>query len=189
MKEIIYFLLLVISINLDCFASSVTEGFLLKSINYKRFLQIGVTFGLVQALFFLFGFWGGRFAANWISFFDHWVAFFVLLAIGVHMIIEEFQQEKEVEGFSGDFKTLFGVAMAVSIDAFAIGLVTSLLLKTLVLYAFLVFALTFLISFTGVFLGSSFSKFAKKIKYSQAIGGVILILLGLKILLEHLGVL
>jgi len=60
MKEIIYFLLLVISINLDCFASSVTEGFLLKSINYKRFLQIGVTFGLVQALFFLFGFLGGR---------------------------------------------------------------------------------------------------------------------------------
>ncbi|MDI6851739.1 MAG: manganese efflux pump [bacterium] len=188
MKEILYFLLLILSINLDCFASSVTEGFLIKSRNFRKFFQIGLAFGTVQALFFLVGFLSGKVSATWIASFDHWVAFIILLAIGVHMIIEEFQREKEKEGFSDDFKTLIGVAMAVSIDALAIGLVTSILFKALVMFALLVFLLTFIISFTGVALGARFSRLASKIKYSQAIGGVILILIGLRILLEHLGV-
>uniref|UniRef100_A0A7V3ZW73 Manganese efflux pump MntP n=1 Tax=candidate division WOR-3 bacterium TaxID=2052148 RepID=A0A7V3ZW73_UNCW3 len=187
MKDILYFLLLILSINLDCFASSVTEGFLIKSRSCKKFSQIGIAFGLVQALFFLLGFLGGKLSASWIASFDHWVAFFILLAIGVHMIIEEFRREKEKEGFSGDLRTLIGVAMAVSVDALAIGLVTSILLETLAVFVILVFILTFIISFTGVALGARFSKLASKIKYSQAIGGIILIFIGLKILLEHLG--
>ncbi len=190
MKNLFYFVLLILSINLDCFTASLTEGFLIRNVNYRRFLSIGFVFGLVQSLFFILGYVSGKLSSNFLSPYDHWVAFLLLLVIGFHMIYEEIRgrSDEENAGFSKNIKTLAGVAGAVSIDAFAVGVVSFILIKGWVLFTFLVFVLTFLLSLTGVFLGSRFSFLSKKLKFTQALGGTILILIGLKILLEHLGV-
>ncbi len=188
MNRIWEFLLLILSINLDCFATSVTEGLILKCITLRKYLKIGVAFGLTQSLLFLIGYFGGQTARTLIAPFDHWVAFGLLLAVGIHMILEQFDEEKKVYGFSGSYKTLFAVSVAVSIDALAIGVVTSIISGSVGIFAIFVFLLTFLISVAGIFVGAKFSLFSEKFKYTKAIGGVILILLGTKILLEHLGV-
>lgn len=190
MKNILYFFLLILSINVDCFVSSVTEGFLLKGSNVERRTLIAFSFGLIQSMLFLVGYLLGFAFLRFISTFDHYIAFLLLLLIGIHMIYEDIRGTEEVEkGFSKDLKSLFAVAFAVSIDSLAVGLVSSILVKKFLIFALAVFAITFCISLIGVCIGTRFSHLSKKIRYAQSIGGIVLIILGVKILLEHLGIL
>jgi len=188
LKNLIYFLLLVLSINVDCFFSALTEGFLLAK-RSLRILKVSISFGLTQAFLLLVGYFVGSFSLAYVSKFDHYVAFFLLLFVGVHMIYEEFKgKEVEEKGFSKDFKSLIAIAFATSIDALAVGLVTALILKRVFLFTLGVFFITFVVTSAGMLLGVRFSGLVRKFRYAQTVGGVVLIILGVKILLEHLGV-
>ncbi|MGB9824653.1 MAG: manganese efflux pump MntP family protein [Candidatus Hydrothermia bacterium] len=189
MRNFLYFLLIILSINVDCFVSSVTEGLLLKDDSERKRFVIAFSFGLVQSLLFLCGYLLGSAFINLVSSFDHFLAFGLLFFVGIHMIYEDWKEGNDIKrGYSKRLGSLFMVALAVSIDSLAVGLVSSILVKRFYFFVLAVFVVTFIISILGVRLGMKFHKFSEKIRHAQSLGGVILILIGIKILLEHLGI-
>ena len=132
----------------------------------------------------LYGFFIGSTFADLIAKFDHWIAFLLLFLIGANMIKESFEKNKKEIKNDFDFKTMLPLAIATSIDALMVG-VTFALLNYNIYYSVLVIGLTtFGISFLGVFLGNLFEK--KFEKRAKIVGGIMLILIGLKILVEHI---
>ena len=190
-------LLLAVGVSMDAFAVSICKGLAMKKTTLKAGLTCGVWFGGFQALMPLIGFFLGTLFAEAIEAVDHWVAFALLVLIGVNML-KEALEKKECDccaDADADFspKTMFVMAVATSIDALAVGI--SLAMAGLpvfgmdgILSAVIQIGLcTCVFSAAGVKIGNLFgSRFEKK---AQIAGGVILILLGVKILLEHLGVL
>ena len=185
-------LLIAVSMSMDAFAVSICKGLSVRKVTPKQCLAVGGWFGGFQALMPLIGFFLGTLFAEAIQAIDHWVAFVLLGFIGVNMLKEAFC--KEEEGCDCDhnadlsFKTMFVMAIATSIDALAVGISLAMAGNVNIFTAVLLIGLfTCLMSAVGVKVGNVFgSKFEKK---AQMAGGVILILLGLKILLEHLGIL
>ena len=185
-------MLLALGVSMDAFAVSICKGLAMKKATLKAGLTCGLWFGGFQALMPLIGFFLGTLFAEAIQAIDHWVAFVLLGFIGVNMLKEAFC--KEEEGCDCDhnadlsFKTMFVMAIATSIDALAVGISLAMAGNVNIFTAVLLIGLfTCLMSAVGVKVGNVFgSKFEKK---AQMAGGVILILLGLKILLEHLGIL
>ena len=178
-----------VALSMDAFAVSVCKGLTVGSVRGKHMLIAGVWFGAFQALMPLIGYYLGAAFHSYIEAFDHWIAFALLFAIGAHMIKEAFgDQEAEPADASFGVKTMFVLAVATSIDALAVGIALAMEEDTNIWLSIGVIGITtFLISGAGVKLGSVFGeKYEKK---ARVAGGVILILLGLKILLEHLGVL
>ena len=190
-------LLLAVGVSMDAFAVSICKGLAMKKATLKAGLTCGVWFGGFQALMPLIGFFLGTLFAEAIEAVDHWVAFALLVLIGINML-KEALEKKECDccaDADADFspKTMFVMAVATSIDALAVGI--SLAMAGLpvfgmdgILSAIIQIGLcTCVFSAAGVKIGNLFgSRFEKK---AQIAGGVILILLGVKILLEHLGVL
>lgn len=183
---------LAIGVSMDAFAVSICKGLATKKAGLREMSACGIWFGGFQALMPLIGFFLGTLFAAAIEAFDHWVAFALLALIGGNMLKEAFTKE-ECEccnDQNGDFgaKTMFVMAIATSIDALAIGVSMALAGDVNIWIAIaLIGATTCLTSALGVKIGNIFgSKFEKK---AQMAGGIILILLGLKILLEHLGTL
>ena len=183
-------LLLAVGLSMDAFAVSVCKGLSMKKPCMKGPLLCGVWFGGFQALMPLLGFFLGALFANAIEAFDHWVAFGLLAIIGVNMLREAFGKEDEEEEACEDFsvKTMFVMAVATSIDALAVGISLAMAGNVNIFVAVILIGLTtFLLSAIGVRVGNVFgSKYEKK---AEAAGGIILLLLGVKILLEHMGVL
>ena len=178
-----------VALSMDAFAVSVCKGLTVGSVRGKHMLIAGVWFGAFQALMPLIGYYLGAAFHSYIEAFDHWIAFALLFAIGANMIKEAFgDQEAEPADASFGVKTMFVLAVATSIDALAVGIALAMEEDTNIWLSIGVIGITtFLISGAGVKLGSVFGeKYEKK---ARVAGGVILILLGLKILLEHLGVL
>lgn len=182
-------LLVAIGLSMDAFAVSICKGLATKEISVKEMITAGVWFGGFQALMPLIGYLLGSAFANAITSFDHWIAFALLVFIGGNMIREALAKDDDCEDVNDSFgvKTMFIMAIATSIDALAVG-VTFAFLKVRIIPAISVIGIiTFLFSFCGVKIGNLFgSKYEKK---AELAGGVILILIGLKILLEHMGVL
>ncbi len=184
-------LLLAVGVSMDAFAVSICKGLAVKNVGMKEKLTCGAWFGGFQALMPLIGFFLGALFAEAISAFDHWVAFALLALIGANMLREAFGKDEECcqEG-GGDMsaKTMFVMAVATSIDALAVGISLAMAGDVNIMLAVLLIGLTtFAFSAVGVHIGSIFgSRFEKK---AEALGGIILILLGAKILLEHLGIL
>lgn len=183
---------LAIGVSMDAFAVSICKGLATKKAGLREMSACGIWFGGFQALMPLIGFFLGTLFAAAIEAFDHWVAFALLALIGGNMLKEAFTKE-ECEccnDQNSDFgaKTMFVMAIATSIDALAIGVSMALAGDVNIWIAIaLIGATTCLTSALGVKIGNIFgSKFEKK---AQMAGGIILILLGLKILLEHLGTL
>ena len=183
--------LLAIGVSMDAFAVSICKGLATRKAGIREMGTCGVWFGGFQALMPLIGFFLGTLFAAAIEAFDHWVAFALLALIGSNMLKEALTPE-ECDGCgdeNGDFgfKTMFVMAIATSIDALAIGVSMALAGDVNIWVAITLIGLTTcLTSALGVKIGNVFgSKFKKK---AEAAGGIILILLGLKILLEHLGV-
>lgn len=176
-----------VGLAMDAFAVSVCKGLSTRKLEWKHALICGGYFGALQGLMPLIGYILGVQFKNKIENIDHWIAFILLGLIGINMIKEAFSEEEEncVPDFS--FKAMLPLAVATSIDALAIG-VTFAFLNVNIVYAVIVIAVTTLIiSMTGVKIGHVFgSKYKSK---AEITGGVILILMGLKILLEHLGLL
>ena len=182
-------LLLAVGLSMDAFAVSICKGLSMKQASWKTGVICGAWFGGFQALMPVIGFFLGSRFADAIQAFDHWVAVGLLALIGINMLKEAFSKcsdcEEHTEDLSG--KTMFVMALATSIDALAVGISLAMAGDVNIVTAVLLIGVvTFLMSAVGAKIGSIFgSRFEKK---AQMAGGVILLLLGVKILLEHLGV-
>lgn len=185
--------LLAVGLSMDAFAVSVCKGLAMKRATLKAEATCGLWFGGFQALMPTIGFFLGALFADAIEAFDHWVAFALLAIIGINMLKEALKKKDE----SGDnpekdadlsVKTMFLMAVATSIDALAVGISLAMVGSVNIwLAAAFIGICTCLLSALGVKIGNVFgSRYEKK---AELAGGVILILLGVKILLEHLGVL
>ena len=184
--------LLAVGLSMDAFAVSVCKGLCMKKADLKSMAICGSWFGGFQALMPLIGFFLGTLFADAIEAFDHWIAFGLLALIGANMLKEAFGKEEtdscDIDGVDLSFKTMLVMAIATSIDALAVGISLAMAGDVNILAAVvLIGVITFSLSAVGVKIGNVFgSRYEKK---AQFCGGVILILLGVKILLEHLGVL
>lgn len=182
-------LVLAIGLSMDAFAVSVCKGLEMKKASLKGMALCGTWFGGFQALMPLIGFLLGSLFADAIVAIDHWIAFGLLAIIGINMLKEAFSTACECDRNADlSFKTMLTMAVATSIDALAVGISLAMAGDVNIWMAIaLIGVTTFLLSGVGVKVGSIFgNKFEKN---AQIAGGVILILLGMKILLEHLGVL
>lgn len=185
---IIEILLLGIGLSMDAFAVSICKGLSTKKLSVKHYLLIGAWFGGFQALMPTIGYFLGATFEQYITSFDHWVAFVLLAAIGANMIKESFSKEESESNASFAAKTMLLLALATSIDALAVGITFALLPDVNVpLAVTLIGITTFCFSAAGLKVGNVFGmKYKAKAEF---VGGCILILIGLKILLEHLGIL
>ena len=184
--SILEILLLGIGLSMDAFAVSICKGLSTKKLQFKHYLIIGAWFGGFQALMPTIGYFLGSTFEQYITAFDHWVAFVLLAAIGANMIKESFSGEESETSASFAFKTMLLMALATSIDALAVGVTFAFLQVNIVPAITIIGCTTFVISIAGVYVGNVFGSRYKS--RAELTGGVILILIGLKILLEHLGV-
>lgn len=183
---IIELILIGIGLAMDAFAVSVCKGLSMKKMEWKKAGIIGLYFGGFQALMPAIGFCLGIGFENAIKSIDHWIAFVLLSIIGGNMIKEAFSKEEEESNDKVDFRTMIILAIATSIDALAIGVTFAFLDVNILLAIAIIGIITFVISMIGVKIGNVFGdKYEAK---AEITGGVILILLGIKILLEHLGI-
>lgn len=176
--------ILAVGLSMDAFAVSVCKGLSLQKIKLKHMCIAGAWFGGFQALMPLIGYYLGNLFADLITKYSHWVAFILLVLIGGNMIKESLEKDEEEVDASMDFKSMLMLAIATSIDALAIG-VTFAFLKVNIAYAVsFIGCVTFVCSAVGVKIGSIFgTKYKAK---AELAGGVVLILIGLKILIEGL---
>ena len=180
---IIELILLSVGLAMDAFAVSISKGLSVRELKPKHGLIAGAYFGGFQALMPLIGWLLGRQFEELIKSVDHWIAFGLLVLIGANMIRESFGGEDEQDA-SFSFKAMLPLAIATSIDALAVGVTFAFLEVNIVLAITLIGVITFAISAAGVKIGNVFgTRFKSKAEFA---GGVILILLGIKILVEHL---
>lgn len=179
--------ILAVGLSMDAFAVSVCKGLAMPKITVKKTLIVGLWFGGFQALMPAIGYLLGVQFRDQITSIDHWIAFILLGIIGANMIKEACSGDCEEESDSLDVKTMFLLAVATSIDALAVGITFAFLNVHLMAAVSFIGVTTFTLSAIGVKIGNVFgTKYKSKAEFA---GGVILILLGLKILLEHLGIL
>lgn len=178
-----------VGLSMDAFAVSICKGLNMKKINYKHAAVIGAFFGGFQALMPFIGWALGSQFERYIESVDHWIAFVLLAFIGGKMVIEAVKggddDESEVCPDKLDLKELFMLAVATSIDALAVGVTFAFLKVNIVSSITIIGITTFVISVGGVVIGNRFG--AKYKSKAEIAGGVILVLIGLKILLEGVG--
>ena len=185
-------LLLAVGVSMDAFAVSICKGLCMSKATPKACMTCGLWFGGFQALMPTIGFFLGTLFAEAIQAFDHWVAFVLLAIIGINMLKEAFEKQEceccDVNSADLSVKTMFVMAVATSIDALAVGISLAMAGNVNIWIAALFIGIcTCGFSAAGVKIGNVFgAKFEKK---AQLAGGAILILIGLNILLEHLGIL
>ena len=183
---IVELFILAVGLSMDAFAVAVCKGLAIGKIRWKHALIVGLWFGGFQALMPLVGYILGFSFAEYIAAVDHWISMILLTLIGANMIRESRDKDPEHADPSLGFKTMLVMAVATSIDALAVGVTFGFLRVRIVPAVCFIGVVTFLLSAAGVKIGSIFGERWRK--GAQIAGGVILILLGLKILLEHLGV-
>lgn len=178
--------LISLGLAMDAFAVAICKGLSMKKMNYQKAIIIAIYFGLFQALMPIIGYFLGDTFDHEVTSIDHWIIFVLLSLIGGNMIKEAFSKEEEKSNDKTDFKTMIVLAIATSIDALAIGITFAFLKVNLLLAASSIGVITFILSFIGVKIGNLFGdRYEKKATFA---GGFILMLIGLKILLNHLGV-
>lgn len=187
--SLIELFLIAVGLSMDAFAVSVCKGLAAKQISIRQFLITGAWFGGFQALMPTVGYLLGSTFESYITSLDHWIAFLLLSFIGGNMIHESLNKNCENSSDSSfSAKTMLVLAVATSIDALAVGITFALLPDVNIIAAVLfIGSITFILSATGLKAGSIFGlKYKTKAEFA---GGLILILIGTKILLEHLGIL
>ena len=170
---------------MDAFAVAICKGLGMRRINYRHTFIIALFFGGFQALMPFLGWLLGSRFAQYITRYDHWIAFVLLGIIGSSMIKESREDEEEEVSASFDVKTMLALAVATSIDALAVGVTFAFLHVNIVWAVTFIGCTTFVLSAVGVKVGNIFGMKYKS--RAELAGGVILILMGVKILLEHLG--
>ena len=183
--SVLEILILAVGLSMDAFAVSICKGLAVKRIDMGKAGIVGLWFGGFQALMPSVGYLlGSRFEKYVISI-DHWIAFVLLALIGINMIRESLSGEEENANDAVDFKTMLLLAIATSIDALAVGVTYAFLQVQIVPAVSFIGIITFSLSIIGVKIGNVFGlKYKTK---AEIAGGVILLLMGTKILLEHLG--
>lgn len=186
MMGFIELLLIAVGLSMDAFAVSITEGLCIKNRLGLRPVITGLCFGFFQAIMPLIGYALGYSFAHMIENFDHWVAFILLSIIGGKMIYESFKTEPENEtcDIEINYRKLLTLGIATSIDALAVGLSFAFLKVQLVPALITIGITTFIISIIGVIIGFKLGNKFQRI--AEAGGGFILVLIGIKILVEHL---
>ena len=177
--------LIAVGLSMDAFAVSVCKGLAMPKCTFKKAAIVGLWFGGFQALMPAIGYILGAQFQEAIASIDHWIAFVLLALIGGNMIHEALDNDEEDADASLNVKTMFLLAVATSIDALAIGITFAFLKVNIIPAVCFIGIVTFIISFAGVKIGNVFG--ARYKNKAEIVGGIILILLGLKILLEHLG--
>lgn len=178
---------LAIGLSMDAFAVAVCKGLAMTQITLKKAIIVGLWFGIFQAGMPVIGYVLGSGFQKQISSIDHWIAFILLALIGANMIREALSKTEEEADASLSFKNMLILAVATSIDALAIGITFAFLTVNLPKAIILIGITTFILSIIGVKIGNIFgTKYQSKAEFA---GGIILIILGLKILLEHLNIL
>ena len=185
-------LLMGAGLSMDAFAVSICKGLSMRKVNKKQCLVIGLFFGGFQALMPFIGWVLGSQFEQYITSIDHWIAFILLGFIGGKMVVEAIREKDEAVEVGKmdpplDLKEMFILAIATSIDALAVGITFAFLQVPIVEAVSIIGITTFVISVIGVYVGNFFGNRYKK--KAELAGGIILILIGLKILLEHLGIL
>ncbi len=176
-----------LGLSMDAFAVSICKGLAMKKITLKKAIIVGLWFGGFQALMPLIGYILGSQFEHYITAIDHWIAFIMLGLIGISMIKEALGKEEECQDDSLAFKTMLILALATSIDALAVGITFAFLQVTILSAVLFIGIITFVLSMIGVKAGNVFGiRYKSK---AELAGGIILILMGTKILLEHLGIL
>ena len=183
---IIEILLIAIGLAMDAFAVSICKGLSMKKMNWKKALIVGAYFGIFQALMPIIGYFLGSTFEDLVTHIDHWIAFVLLVAIGGNMLKEAFANNSENCNDNVDFKTMSILAIATSIDALAVGITFAFLQANIWVSATIIGIVTFIISIIGVKIGNRFGN--KYERRAETVGGFILIFMGIKILLEHLGI-
>ena len=186
--SVIELFILAIGLAMDAFAVSVCKGLAMKRITVKECAVVGLWFGGFQALMPAIGYLLGSQFSAYIESFSSWIAFGLLLLIGGNMIKEALSKDDDDDvNDSLAFKTMFVMAIATSIDALAVGITFAALKVNLWLAVALIGIITFIISAAGVKIGNIFG--AKYKSKAELAGGIVLVILGVKILLEHFGIL
>ena len=182
--------LMALALAMDCFAVSIASGIIFKRIVWKPMLTMAFLFGFFQALNPFLGWWGTDLFRNIIESVDHWLAFAVLAFLGVRMIVESFKEEEQRRFNPRRYKVIFTLAIATSIDALAVGISFSCMgyetVNSLCYPLVAIFLVSFILSLVGLGLGLKFGNgFAKKLR-AEMWGGIILLLIGVRVLIEHL---
>ena len=184
--NIIILILTAIGLSIDSLAVSISYGTIISKNKIITALKISIIFGIFHIAMTLIGYLLGDNIKDYISVFDHWIAFLILTFIGVKMIIDELRTKKtdEKKKYSLKFITILYLALATSIDALAVGLSFSLIDTSIGVFAILVGIIVFIFTMAGILFGAFLSE---KIKIKmQVVGGIVLILIGIKIIFEHL---
>jgi putative Mn2+ efflux pump MntP len=176
--------IIAVGLAMDAFAVSVVSGSLYKQLKIRHALRMAIFFGGFQAVMPLIGSLAGLSIREYIADYDHWVAFGLLAAVGGKMIYESFKIESADKNLNpSNVLVLLMLALATSIDALAIGITLSLIVSSITIAVIIIGLVTFILSYLGVFIGKKFGHFFEN--KIEALGGVILIGLGVKIMLEH----
>jgi putative Mn2+ efflux pump MntP len=185
--DILSIIIIGIGLAMDCFAVSISKGVCLKKFKLKKAFRMAMLFGLFQGLMPLIGYFAGFSFANLIANYDHWIAFVLLGGIGLKMFVEGLKPidpHCEIKTNPFKWKVLLTLALATSIDAMATGIVFVSFPDRIWIAVVNIGIISFLFSMLGVYLGVHFRS---KIKINvEILGGIILIGIGLKILIEHL---
>ena len=186
MSLFIEIFLIGVGLSMDAFAVSICKGLSMKKIKKRDVFIIALFFGGFQALMPFIGWFLGKGFESYIMSIDHWIAFILLAIIGAKMIQEAFQKEEEEYNEDISVKTMIVLSIATSIDALAVGITFAFLKVNLLLAITLIGTITFILSVIGTKIGNRFGdKYKSK---AELAGGIILIIIGLKILLEHIGI-
>jgi len=182
--DILTICLIALGLAMDAFAVSIASGVIIKREKIKRAMMFGAMFGGFQMGMPLVGYGAGRIFQTYITTFDHWVAFGLLVFIGAKMIYEATRlKDIEQTGSALTTKVLLGLSIATSIDALAVGVSFACLKVAIFVPALIIGGITFFMSFIGVLLGNAFGAlFEKKV---EILGGLVLMGMGVKILIEH----
>lgn len=182
-------LIIAVGLSMDAFAVALCKGLSMKKLSIKYGIIIALFFGVFQALMPLIGWFVSSRFEKYIKAYDHWIAFAILLIIGAKMIIDAIKESRDPENeteFRFKVTEMLILAVATSIDALAVGVSFGLLEINIWSSISIIGCVTFILSFIGVIIGNFFgNRFRTK---AEIAGGIILILLGVKILLEHLGI-
>ena len=173
-----------IGLAMDAFSVSICKGLSIKKYKIKNSIIIGLYFGLFHMLMPIIGYFLGYSFERFITSIDHWIAFILLSLIGFHMIKESCSKGKKKEDASIKFNSMFPLALATSIDCLAVGITMAFLRVNIYLSSIIIGITTFIFSVIGVKIGNAFGR--KYEKNAQLFGGIILIIIGFKILIEHL---
>ncbi len=178
-------IVIAIGLSMDAFAVSICKGLSVKRAKIRHMIIAGMYFGAFQALMPIIGYLLGIGFESLVTSIDHWIAFILLGILGINMIKESFSDDENINN-SFDFKAMLPLAIATSIDALAVGITFAFLNVNIILAASLIGIITFAISAIGIKIGNIFGeKYKNKAEF---LGGLMLILMGIKILLEHLGI-